>query len=464
MPASPVTKGFGDILTIGNQSRPSLFDLSVYRPKPLAEEVVEVDERVLFAEQYSKAGLPVVEATTGEKIQVVRTPGASLLCLLARSLRGRPSADRRRLLRVCCDPPRSRRPPSRARAPVRRRLPVALGRLHALVSRSLSYLRHRPHAAADRRLPAPRSYIYPAHEEAVGALAESIGFSHVSLSSKVAPVIRLVNRANSSTADAYLTPELKRYLAGFKQSFVNLDRGVVAFMQSDGGLVDVDGFSGLKAVLSGPAGGVVGYAKTCYDEEDGTPIIGFDMVRPAFLARPRNSSADPLPDPRCREEPALTSRATRARSSTSSSRSRPASSSTRRCSTSTRCVSLALRSPARPLRTAADATRSLGRSGRRRWRIVPDVPQRPDVGRARVGRRAPGPGVLPQGRAAHRHGRQRLPWPHHPVQVRLGLLVGSLALLLTFSRAAFQQLPQDLWPQRGCAPPSSSPTPSAHLN
>lgn len=139
------------------------------------------------------------------------------------------------------------------------------------------------------------SYIYPAHEEAVGALAESVGFSHVSLSSKVAPVIRLVNRANSSTADAYLTPELKRYLAGFKRSFVNLDRGVVAFMQSDGGLVDVDGFSGLKAVLSGPAGGVVGYAKTCFDEEDGTPVIGFDMVRPSLfgslLAGPRLTHA-----------------------------------------------------------------------------------------------------------------------------------------------------------------------------
>ncbi|KAK4705080.1 5-oxoprolinase (ATP-hydrolyzing), partial [Phenoliferia sp. Uapishka_3] len=216
-----VTKGFGDILTIGNQNRPSLFDLSAARLKPLASTVVEVDERVLLAEQYHADGLPIVKATTGEDVQILRTPDLEKL------------------------------------------RPILEGLIsEGYRSLSVAFL---------------HSYIYPIHENLVGELATSLGFSHVSLSSTVAPIIRLVNRSQSSTADAYLTPELKRYLAGFKSSFENLGKGVVQFMQSDGGLVDVDHFSGLRAILSGPAGGVCGYARTCYDEEDGTPVIGFDM-------------------------------------------------------------------------------------------------------------------------------------------------------------------------------------------
>jgi 5-oxoprolinase (ATP-hydrolysing) len=91
---------------------------------------------------------------------------------------------------------------------------------------------------------------------------------------------KLVPRASSACADAYLTPELQRYLDGFQKSFVNLRPGVLQFMQSDGGLVGADRFSGMRAILSGPAGGVVGYARTCYDEGDKTAVIGFDMVRP----------------------------------------------------------------------------------------------------------------------------------------------------------------------------------------
>lgn len=89
------------------------------------------------------------------------------------------------------------------------------------------------------------------------------------------------SNGQSATADAYLTPEIKRYIAGFAQGFVGGfqdDKGTrVAFMQSDGSLVDFRHFSGLKAILSGPAGGVVGYARTCYEEADGAPTIGFDM-------------------------------------------------------------------------------------------------------------------------------------------------------------------------------------------
>lgn len=123
------------------------------------------------------------------------------------------------------------------------------------------------------------SYTYRDHELAIGKLAEKIGFTHVSLSAELSPMIKIVPRGNSSTADAYLTPEIKRYIAGFESGFLDLRSSGCRceFMQSDGGLVEFSSLSGLRAILSGPAGGVVGYARTSYDSEDGTPVIGFDM-------------------------------------------------------------------------------------------------------------------------------------------------------------------------------------------
>ena len=92
------------------------------------------------------------------------------------------------------------------------------------------------------------------------------------------PMIKIVPRGNSSVADGYLTPCIQNYIQGF---FSGFDEGIrnlrVEFMQSDGGLAPVNSFSGLRAILSGPAAGVVGYALTSYDEDDRTPIIGFDM-------------------------------------------------------------------------------------------------------------------------------------------------------------------------------------------
>jgi len=85
----------------------------------------------------------------------------------------------------------------------------------------------------------------------------------------------MVPRGVSATADAYLTPILRAYLDGFFSGFAQLPR--VEFMSSDGGLVDVSRFSGLKTILSGPAGGVVGYARTSWDEKRKTPIIGLDV-------------------------------------------------------------------------------------------------------------------------------------------------------------------------------------------
>jgi hypothetical protein len=94
-------------------------------------------------------------------------------------------------------------------------------------------------------------------------------------------MIKMVPRGVSATADAYLTPILRAYLDGFFSGFAQLPR--VEFMSSDGGLVDVSHFSGLKTILSGPAGGVVGYARTSWDEKRKMPIIGLVSLADPFF-------------------------------------------------------------------------------------------------------------------------------------------------------------------------------------
>nr|CAI5830275.1 unnamed protein product [Callosobruchus analis] len=91
-------------------------------------------------------------------------------------------------------------------------------------------------------------------------------------------MVRLVPRAYTSCADAYLTPHVNRYTDGFSSRFKNNLQGTsVLFMQSDGGLTPMANFNGARAILSGPAGGVVGYAVTTWQKETDLPVIGFDM-------------------------------------------------------------------------------------------------------------------------------------------------------------------------------------------
>uniref|UniRef100_A0A8C4HDM1 5-oxoprolinase, ATP-hydrolysing n=1 Tax=Dicentrarchus labrax TaxID=13489 RepID=A0A8C4HDM1_DICLA len=112
----------------------------------------------------------------------------------------------------------------------------------------------------------------------VGTLARRLGFTQVSLSSEVMPMVRAVPRGYTVCADAYLTPKIHQYLKGFTSGFKgNLKDVDVLFMQSDGGLTPMDQFCGSRAVLSGPAGGVVGYAITSYSQMEKKPVIGFDM-------------------------------------------------------------------------------------------------------------------------------------------------------------------------------------------
>jgi 5-oxoprolinase (ATP-hydrolysing) len=124
------------------------------------------------------------------------------------------------------------------------------------------------------------SYTYPDHELQIGRVAREVGFKQVSESSQLLPMIKLVPRGVSSTADAYLTPILRKYLDGFFDGFDEklkdgrLRSPRVEFMGSDGGLLDLNNFSGLKSILSGPAGGVVGYALTSWDAKRKHPVIG----------------------------------------------------------------------------------------------------------------------------------------------------------------------------------------------
>lgn len=125
------------------------------------------------------------------------------------------------------------------------------------------------------------SYTYPDHEIQVKELAEEMGFK-VSASSILQSMAKFVPRSQSAVADAYLTPMTMAYLEGFRRNFKghleDANANKLLICQSDGGLTSWTKFTGLRGVLSGPAGGVVGLSKTCYDDDDGVPVLGFDMV------------------------------------------------------------------------------------------------------------------------------------------------------------------------------------------
>jgi 5-oxoprolinase (ATP-hydrolysing) len=117
------------------------------------------------------------------------------------------------------------------------------------------------------------SHLHPAHERAVGELAARVGFPQISLSSEVSPLMKLIPRGDTAVVDAYLSPVLRRYV----QHIADQLEGVrLMFMQSNGGLAEAGQFRGKDAILSGPAGGIVGMARMSqlagFDR-----VIGFDM-------------------------------------------------------------------------------------------------------------------------------------------------------------------------------------------
>uniref|UniRef100_H3H6J5 Hydantoinase/oxoprolinase N-terminal domain-containing protein n=1 Tax=Phytophthora ramorum TaxID=164328 RepID=H3H6J5_PHYRM len=222
------TKGFHDLLYIGNQSRPKIFDLEIHMPDTLYDSVVEVDERLQIVSNEKDRQPTDEKGISGDYIRVIQDLDADDLTKKLQAARD--------------DGVES----------------VAIVLLH--------------------------SYTFPRHEQQVRDIAVKLGFTQVSLSSEVMPMVKAVPRGFTTCADAYLTPVIKKYVASFCAGFgEGLDQVNISFMQSDGGLARMKHFHGHRAILSGPAGGVVGYARTTRPPE--TPgaasvqpaVIGFDM-------------------------------------------------------------------------------------------------------------------------------------------------------------------------------------------
>uniref|UniRef100_A0A0C9RU22 Oplah_2 protein n=2 Tax=Fopius arisanus TaxID=64838 RepID=A0A0C9RU22_9HYME len=221
-----INEGFKDLLYIGNQARPNIFDLEIITPSVLYSKVIEVKCRVVPALP-GKCSLDhdswrKVKGSTGEDLFVIQ------------------ELDEEALMR------------------------------------DLKHLKD--DGIESLAVVLAHSYSFGEHERRVGELAKSFDFVHVSLSHQVMPMTRIVPRGFTASADAYLTPHIQNYLHSFASGFKNNLEGInVLFMQSDGGLTPMNSFNGSRAILSGPAGGVVGYAMTTYHKETILPIIGFDM-------------------------------------------------------------------------------------------------------------------------------------------------------------------------------------------
>ena len=140
------------------------------------------------------------------------------------------------------------------------------------------HLRERLWAAYDAGLRSAaivfmHAYRYPAHEQAAERIARQVGFTQVSTSHGTSPMMKFVSRGDTTVVDAYLSPILRRYV---DQVAAEMPGVRLFFMQSSGGLTDAHVFQGKDAILSGPAGGIVGMARTAglggHDK-----VIGFDM-------------------------------------------------------------------------------------------------------------------------------------------------------------------------------------------
>src|SRR6056297_983506 len=198
-----ITRGFRDLLKIGYQARPRLFDLQITRPDLLYEEVVEMDERL-------DADGAVVRPLDLDELRI------ALHAAHDRGIRA-----------------------------------VAIAGLHA--------------------------YLNPEHERRAADLAAQIGFTQITASHQVNRLAKLVGRGDTAVVDAYLSPILRRYVDQVEDA-LDLGRACEAllFMQSSGGLTDARLFQGKDAILSGPAGGIVGMVRTG-QAAGHDRLIGFDM-------------------------------------------------------------------------------------------------------------------------------------------------------------------------------------------
>ena len=197
-----ITKGFGDLLRIGYQARPKLFELNIQLPTLLYREVAEIDERL---DAKGNVICPLDEARAREALRRSKKAGINS---------------------------------------------VAIAFLHG--------------------------YLNPDHEARVAAIALEEGFGQISVSHQVSPLMKLVSRGDTTVVDAYLSPILRRYVTQVSDELGGADDTQLMFMQSNGGLTDARLFQGKDAILSGPAGGVVGMVKTA-EPAGFDRLIGFDM-------------------------------------------------------------------------------------------------------------------------------------------------------------------------------------------
>ncbi|MDE2095472.1 MAG: 5-oxoprolinase, partial [Burkholderiales bacterium] len=156
-----------------------------------------------------------------------------------------------------------------------------------------AHLRERLWAAFDAGLRSVaivfmHGYRYPAHELAAQRLARAAGFTQISVSHQVSPLMKLVGRGDTTVVDAYLSPILRRYV---EQVAAEMPGVKLYFMQSSGGLADAHAFQGKDAILSGPAGGIVGMVRTAL-------LAKADLERAGASAGPQTGShAGPQPGP-----------------------------------------------------------------------------------------------------------------------------------------------------------------------
>lgn len=199
-----ITQGLGDLLRIGYQNRPRLFDLHIQLPQMLYERAAEIPERLNAS---GSILTPLDEHATRSALQTAFDDGI-----------------------------RS----------------VAIAFMH--------------------------SYKSPAHEQRAAEIAAEIGFTQISTSHAVSPLMKLVGRGDTTVVDAYLSPILRRYVDQVRNALDSggKDSKQLLFMQSSGGLTDAAMFHGKDAILSGPAGGVVGMVKTA-EQAGHDRLIGFDM-------------------------------------------------------------------------------------------------------------------------------------------------------------------------------------------
>jgi len=222
-----VSRGLADVLRLANMARPNIFDLRAQRARPVTDLVVEVDERIRFV---GPGGRDVVDEAAGPV--VVGNNGADRFQVLAVPDEAAVRAELQRLYtdeQVEC---------------------VAIAFVH--------------------------SYAYPTHEEMVARVARSMGcFTSVVCSSDM-PMVRYYPRAVTAVVDASLTPLLVDYTTSFVSNFGRDELPQpLKYITSDGGLVASEHFVGSRAVLSGPAGGLVGASLTA--GAGGHPVIAFDM-------------------------------------------------------------------------------------------------------------------------------------------------------------------------------------------